>query len=242
MHLLVFRRLCRRASRLVVDKVPNPMSAIDSALAKPSGIGSNTVSTAAFASAFDREARLARWDITLELFNSPSPSTRFANVRAARTRSLRPPRQHRLSGTPRSIHRASPTLRIPTNRTLAHRVAKRLAGLEGRDCRRGDSNALACTRISSRPCRPALRRERAEPRDGDRFSSLKGVLDDLKHRIDRFVRLGFRQRNTVCDMSHDIGLLHFSTPLKQRWVTRPHRRYATCQAQPHRSPQHSRVP
>ena len=51
----------RRAGRLVVEKVPNPAMTTGSPFARQSWMASNTASTAAINSAFDREALLATW-------------------------------------------------------------------------------------------------------------------------------------------------------------------------------------
>ena len=52
----------RRADRLVIKKVPNPVMTTGSPFARQSRMASNTASTAATASAFDKEALLATWD------------------------------------------------------------------------------------------------------------------------------------------------------------------------------------
>ena len=65
----------RRAGRLVVEKVPNPVMTTDSPFARQSWMASNTAPTAATDSAFDREALLATWDTTSDFFNSLSPSS-----------------------------------------------------------------------------------------------------------------------------------------------------------------------
>ena len=60
----------RRAGRLVVEKVSNPVMTTGSPFARRSWMASNTAATAAATSAFDREALLARWDTTSDFLNS----------------------------------------------------------------------------------------------------------------------------------------------------------------------------
>ena len=79
----------RRAGRLFVENVPNPVIATGSPLARQSWMLSNAASTATFACARDSEARLATWDTTSDFLTSPSLSVGFGGPYAPRIRDLR---------------------------------------------------------------------------------------------------------------------------------------------------------
>src|SRR5205823_7260428 len=99
---------------------------------------------------------------------------------------------------------------VATGRTRAalDGALERRARAEARNPARRDLNPLTGLGVDALTRATVSDRELAEPGERDLAAAGKGLLNDLKHRIDGLTRLALAEARLVCDLIDELLLCH----------------------------------
>src|SRR5262245_40774093 len=98
--------------------------------------------------------------------------------------------------------------------SLVDRVLQALAGRKFRALRRRNIERLAGAWIAALARGPLGHQERAESDQTYIVTSLQRGGDLVEHFIDRFRRVGLRQARAGGNRSHEVVLIHLSSPFE----------------------------